>query len=665
MGRLWDHEKHALEGNEEDMGARDNLQSHGCHGSRHRHARRHRWGAAARHCHGHRGHGAHIEMREGMKRLVLAGNPNVGKSVFFNYFTGMYVDVSNYPGTTIEISSGRYRDYLVMDTPGVYGVSSFNDEERVARDVILTADLILNVVDAVHLERDLFLTLQLIDMGIPMVVALNMMDEAEERGLAVDAAKLEALLGVPVVPTVATKRRGLSDVAAALERARPGLPHPEVAAKIRALAGEVGSPRDALLILEDDEPTARRYGVSLPGTREEIYLMRRRRANDIAAAVVSQKGGGRSLSAILGAASIRPITGIPILALVLVGLYYLVGVFVAQTVVDFTEGTVMAGLYEPWIRGVLGRVLDLNGAIGKLLAGEFGLLTMTVTYVFGLLLPLVVGFYLALSLMEDSGYLPRLATLLDRLFTRVGLNGRAVIPVILGFGCVTMATITTRLLGSGREKRIATLLLALTIPCSAQLGVVVGLLGGLGAKYIAGYILVIGAVFLTVGTLLDRILPGRSTDLFIDLPPIRLPKLDNVAKKTMSKSYMFLTEAGPLFVLGSLIIGVMDITGALTAIQDLAAPLVEGWLRLPREAATAFIMGIVRRDFGAAGLYDMALSPGQTLVALITLTLFVPCIASMIVIAKERGAREGVLVWLTTWTLAFTVGGVVARVIGL
>lgn len=606
---------------------------------------------------------SHIAIPAGARKIVLAGNPNVGKSVFFNALTGMYVDVSNFPGTTVDISHGRYGGDVVLDTPGIYGISSFNDEEKVARDVVLAADLIVNIVDAVHLERDLFLTLQLIDTGLPVIVALNMMDEARSRGLAVDADLLEHLLGVPVIPTVAVKGEGLDDLKARLGEARLGITPPGLRQEMQELLRCVGALPEALLVLEGDADVAGRHGLTPGNRREEIYQERRRRVNDIVGHVVNEAAEGASFATRLGRWMLRPLTGIPIFALILYAMYYIIGVLVAQDIVGFTEETLMQGVYEPAVRTLVGRFVAEDTVIGTILIGEFGLLTMTVTYILGLLLPLVVGFYFVLSLMEDSGYLPRLATLVDRLMNAIGLNGRAVIPMILGFGCVTMATITTRILGSQRERTIATAVLGLAIPCSAQLGVIAGLLAGLGAKYIAIYTGVIILILGIVGKILHRVLPGESTDLLIDLPPLRLPRGENVLKKTVTKSYAFLLEAAPLFMLGALLISILDLTGLLEHIQTALAPLTDGLLKLPPEAATVFIMGMIRRDFGAAGLTDLPLEPAQTLVSLIVITLFVPCIASLIVILKERGTREGLLIWLGSWVAAFLVGGIVAHIL--
>ncbi|MBS3902143.1 MAG: ferrous iron transporter B, partial [Dethiobacter sp.] len=417
------------------------------------------------------------------------------------------------------------------------------------------------------------------------------------------------------------------------------------------------------LILEGDEEVAFCHGQQAFPLREEIYLRRRQRVNEIIADVVQAKDVVKKWNKILGQWAVRPITGVPILFAILMAMYWFIGVFVAQTVVGLTEETIMLGIYSEFITALIFRFFSPEGFFGLLLAGEFGLLTMAPVYLFGLLLPLVVGFYLALSLLEDSGYLPRLATLVDRMLTGLGLNGRAIIPVILGFGCVTMATITTRLLGSKRERIIATALLGVTIPCSAQIGVIAGLIAPLGFSYLALYVLIIFTVFVFLGTVLNKLLPGESTHLLIDLPPLRLPQVKNVLTKTYLKSLAFIKEAAPLFLLAAVAITVLAYTGALTGLQNLLAPLTEGWLRLPRETATAFVMGIMRRDFGAAGLYSLVLTPQQTLIGLVTITLFVPCIACIMVMVKERGWKDGTFIWVGSLVIAFLAGGLVARLL--
>jgi ferrous iron transport protein B len=315
------------------------------------------------------------------------------------------------------------------------------------------------------------------------------------------------------------------------------------------------------------------------------------------------------------------------------------------------------------MRGLVERVFATGTAGYTFLAGEFGILTMTVTYLFGVILPLVAGFYLLMALLEDSGYLPRIAALADRSLTSLGLNGRAVIPLILGLGCVTMGTLTTRILGSRRERFIATTLMAIAVPCSAQIAVITALMARVGGWYALGYFVALLGIFVLVGTVLNKLTPGVSTDLLIDLPPLRVPRIGNVLRKSSQKVYHFMKEVAVFFLAGAALISTLSITGALAWVQTAAEPLTVGWLHLPKEAATAFVMGFVRRDFGAAGFFTMNLSSAQLLVAMVTITLFVPCVASVMVILKERGWKYLAGLLITSVSGAFLVGGLLAQLL--
>lgn len=616
------------------------------------------------HCH-ISGRTATVSPVERSSEIVLAGNPNVGKSAVFNSLTGAYVHVSNFPGTTVEVTRGAFGEGWLVDTPGVYGVSSFSEEEAVARDVILAADVVVNVVDAVHLERDLFLTLQLIDMGKRVLVALNMSDEARHDGVAVDRDGLQDLLGVPVIETVAVTGDGIDDLVEALPCARRGHGDPGLDAELLEMAARVGSRAEALLVLEGDEAVAARRGVEPGDARERVYRARRDRVDGIVGRSVYETSEGARFSVRISRWMMHPLTGLPLLGLLLWAMYVVLGQWVAGGLVGATEGVVMQGYWEPFARSIAGTLFAEGATANLVLAGEFGVLTMAPTYLLGVILPLVAGFYLMLSFLEDTGYLPRIAALADRSLGLVGLNGRAVIPLILGLGCVTMGTLTTRILGSRRERLIATALMAIAVPCSAQIAVIAALMAGVGPSYAALYFVILLGLFAIVGTVLDRLTPGVSTDLLIDLPSLRWPRFSNVVRKSAAKTWHFMREVTVFFVAGALAISLLDVSGALAWTQRAAAPLTVGWLGLPAEAATAFVMGFVRRDFGAAGFFTMDLSAAQLLVAMVTITLFVPCIASVMVILKERG--WGYMVGLVAGSVgvAFLAGGLLARALGV
>lgn len=662
-----------------------------------------------------------------VQSIVLAGNPNVGKSVIFNALTGSDADVSNYPGTTIDIARGHLGKDELADTPGIYGVSSFNDEERAARKMILSADIVINVASAITLERDLFLTVQLVEMGKPLILVINQWDEAKQRGITIDLNRLSAEFGVEVLTCVAVKDEGIEEIKAAVSKARPGKIRPELLELIEPILNQsnnldkIGEASEltqamAVLIVEGDQPTATACGVTIPSHRAEIYSFRRKFVNDLVEASVVQSGSKRSFSNKLGKLLLHPIWGSAIsFAVCYLIFYQMLGVWIAGNLVDFTEKQTMKVYYEPNVRRLAANVFPTtitvgekkfdfpNGALkdeaaskeldqaiaskvvpadeikfnfwsyrnfmavlGNIFVGEYGLATLTVTYLIGLLMPLVIGFYLGLSLLEDSGYLPRLAVLVDRMMNKIGLNGRAIIPLILGLGCVTMATITTRLLTTRREKIIATALLGVAIPCSAQLGVVSGTLAraGGGAAWAVYLFVVIGILAIT-GVLLNMVLPGKSQGLMIDLPPMRLPRLDNVLRKTWKKSWNFLVDATPMFFLAGFVVTLAQMVGLLDLIIKVLQPIVVNWLNLPNDPRipTTFILGIVRRDFASFGLADVALTPVQAVTAMIVITLFVPCIATVGVMIKERGMKIALSIWFGSWAAAFVIGGVLARIL--
>lgn len=597
----------------------------------------------------------------GGKKIVLAGNPNVGKSALFNILTGLYVDVSNYPGTTLDMTCGRYNGDVIIEAPGVYGLSFMNDEEKTARDIILAADVVVNVIDSVHLDRDLFFTLQIIDMGIPVVVALNMTDEAMRGGLEINAHLLEELLGVPVVSVAAVSGAGIEELKDKIHSARTGHVNLALMEKIKTLLPKMNR-REALLVIEGDAELSQCHGVR-PGTeREAIYRARRKRVDRIVAQAVREINKNAGIAARLGNWMLLPVTGFPLLALTLWAVYELVGVFLAQFVVDLT-GSFMNGYYEPAVRSLLNEIISPESVIYSILAGQYGLLTLTVTYLIGLLFPLVLGIFLILSILEDSGYMPRIATLLDRTLTGIGLNGQAVIPLLLGFGCVTMACITTRILGSDRERRIAIFLLALGVPCSAQMAIVTAVLAGSGVFYMLLYMLFMLFIIVGAGTLLGRFLPGRPFPLLLELPPLRLPGAQNVWKKTWSRSYQFIKEAFPIFATGTLLLAILDAYGVLHQLRYFLAPVTVSWLHLPEEVADIFIMGFIRKEFGAAAVLNLQMLPLQKFVIMLTLSLTVPCIASTLVIFKERGWREGLLIWAAVFSTAFIAGGLATRLL--
>jgi ferrous iron transport protein B len=635
---------------------------------------------------------AALDLLPGTRPIILIGNPNVGKSAVFSSFTGRRVDVSNYPGTTVEVTRGKLQldghEVDLIDTPGIQSLLPRSEDERVARDVLLqeTPWAVLQVADTKNLRRALQLTFQLAEHEVPFVLALNMADEAQEAGIDVDAARLAQILGSEVVPTVATRGEGLSALQQQLLHPRPisyrirydGTIEQAVADIVALLPDEWQGRRAlALALLAGDDAAFGERRVA-PQVQTQIhaivtattsrydqavgYVVARQRVKcaDCILAEVYRAPAERhvSLKERLGHLMVHPVWGWPFLLAVLLALYYFVGVFGAGTLVDWMESV----LFGQWINPAVSRVVGLIPwpLLQEFLVGEYGLVTMALSYGIAIVLPIVFTFFLAFSLLEDSGYLPRLAVMSNRPFQAMGLNGKAVLPMILGLGCDTMATLTTRILETRKERVQVTLLLALGVPCSAQLGVLMGMAAILTGSAIAVWLGVVFGTMFAVGWLAARLLPGQKSDFILELPPVRRPQLGNIFVKTVARLEWYMREVLPLFVLGTTILFVLDKTGALIAVERLMEPLVSGLLGLPGETAGVFLIGFLRRDFGAAGLFNMAraglLTTNQLVVSLVVITLFIPCIANVLMIIREHGRRTAAWVAATVIPLAFGVG---------
>jgi len=633
--------------------------------------------------------------------IALVGHPNVGKSVIFKCLTGRYVTVSNYPGTTVEVSRGKAQEIpetVVIDTPGVITLPPQSEDERVTMRVLLHEDLraIVQVGDAKNLRRTMLLTVQLAEMGVPFVLDLNMMDEAGARGVSVDHALLAKQLDTAVIPTTAVRGEGIEALTLAIESSRAPdfkLVYPgaienalnEVASQLR---GAAIAPRALALMWLSGDTLAQDWIQEHrdQATLQSLIEIRQALEDDIeepissviqrtrldfvdrvGSMVLSDSGeGDRSFASRLGRFCTHPLWGLGILAAVLYGLYWFVGVLGAGTLVELLEGRLFGELINPWITTWINRLLPVP-LLADFIVGEYGLWTMGMTYALALIMPIVTTFFLAFGIMEDSGYLPRLSVLSNRLFRTMGLNGKAVLPMVLGLGCVTMATMTTRIMSSKRDRLLVILMLSLAVPCSAQLGVVMGMLAGvsLGATLIWG--VVVFAVLLIVGWLAARLMPGKRTALLIELPPLRWPALGNVITKTIARLEWYLKEVLPLFLIGTTLMFLIDKIGLLAWLIRGTEPLVSGWLGLPAEASAAFLQGFLRRDFGATGLFVMEaqgmLNALQVVVAMVTITLFIPCVASVFVIAKERGWRTSLAMVTLIMPLAFVVGGLLNRLL--
>jgi len=633
--------------------------------------------------------------------VILVGNPNVGKSVVFGALTGRYVNVSNYPGTTVEVTRGEARgrgtSLEVIDTPGVYSLLPMSEDERVTRDILMSEPgaRVLQVCDAKNMRRSLMITTQLAEMEVPLVLAVNMADEARERGVMPRLETLEARLGVPAVPTVAVRKKGTDRLLPLLERPSPSSVRIDYGSGIETAIlrmetllpaqTPIGKRALAIMLLCGDDSlapwlaenvsAARIRGMNdvrnrlIEGTGEEIVSrVNRARLSWIDQMLIelgveaSPAPSSRNVAQAFGRYSMDSVYGVPILVGVLALAYGFVGLFGAGYLVDLLQKSFFEGWVVPSLTAILDRFVPW-ALLRDFLVGPYGMISMGLSYAVAIVLPIVGTFFLGFGILEDSGYLPRLAVMVDRLFKKIGCNGKAVLPMILGLGCDTMATLTTRILETRRERVIVTLLLALGVPCSAQLGVILGMLSDVGPVATITWVGLMVAIILAVGFLASKVIPGESSDFILEIPPIRWPQVGNLAIKTMARIEWYLREAVPLFLVGTLVLFIGDRLGWLLRIQAAAEPVIVRLLDLPPKTTEAFLIGFLRRDYGAAGLYRMAkggmLSHLQVVVSLVTMTLFIPCLANLLVIVKEHGAKVAIGMSLFIFPFAVLVGAAV------
>ncbi len=697
------------------------------------------------------------------QKILLVGNPNIGKSALFQALSGQFVEISNYPGTTVEILKARLNDKTdLIDTPGIYSISAENDEEKIAFESLKELaesdknnDFVINIVNACSLQKDLFLTLHLIDCKIPLILVINQIDQLEKQKEKINYEKLAKKLNVKVFPVSALTGQGIQDlkdfITSVAEVKANGFQSFELMGELDKLEIK-NNTFEKIMLLEGQIKSAEK--LNFKTKKSDIYAKRRERVNRLFDGLLEREFSEEhnKFTKKLDEVLIHPLYGTLIgLGLGFFFLYQVLGVWVAGDLVDFLENKVFDKYWNSGVRWTVAQVLPVdiritegnresynkwqkvlptdcgedqeclnvrgigagmtfengllhqdysrevlqknfssneleyifspadlidkpNGrtsleqnfwsSLGTILAGKYGILTLTVTYLLGVLLPLIWFFYLSWALFEDSGYLPRMAVLADGFLRIIGLNGRGIIPLVLGLGCVTMAVVTTRLMSNKREQLILMILLGIAVPCSAQLGIIQGLLAKTGG--LMGWLIWLSVLLMVLflcGFLANKIIKGKPTPLLLELPPLRIPCWKNVLNKANQKSWFFLQESSLPFVLASLVITVFQVTGILTLIIEWLKPAVSGILHLPKEVALSFLLGMVRRDFGAFGLLDINLNQIQVITASVTLTLFVPCIATLGVMVKERNWQTAFGIWLSSWVFGFTIGGLLTRVL--
>ena len=541
-------------------------------------------------------------------KVLLMGNPNVGKSVIFSRLTGVHVVSANYPGTTVGYTKGAMKlgdqEVEVIDVPGTYTLEPTCEAEEIALRMLETGDVVINVADATNLERNLYLTLQLLEKKVPMVVALNMWDDTKHRGISVDLDRLQEMLGVPVVPTVAVGGEGIKALVESIPEARSPAHPPRTSEERWQAVGQ---------IIDNVQRVSHRHHTWLE---------------------------------MLADASIKPFTGGIIALFVLAGTFALVRL-ISESFIGYVLDPLFDHLWAPvvlkisgWLGGG-GLLHDI--VVGQVSGGEidfveaFGLLTSGLYVSVGMVLPYVISFYLVLGLLEDIGYLPRLAVLMDTVMHRLGLHGFAIIPTLLGFGCNVPGVLATRVLESKRERFIAATLISIAVPCASLQAMIFGLVGQRGGRYVAMVYGTLLVVWVVLGLILRRLVKGFTPELLIEIPPYRLPSWRSVLQKLWMRTRGFVVEAVPIILAAILVINILYSVGVFDAVARVTAPVITSVLGLPREAVSALVIGFLRKDVALGMMAPLDLTDHQLVVGSVVLAMFFPCIATFIVLLKELG----------------------------
>ena len=643
-----------------------------------------------------------MEKKAKRKKVVLLGLPNTGKTSLFNSLTQQYGVVANYPHTTIEIQRGETsiqgEPWEVIDTPGLHSLYIHSEEELLLRKVILEErpDMIIQCVDLDRIKQSLFLTADLAELHIPLVLALNDISETVRSGKQIFYWKLEEMTGLPVVETKQQGRKDASAIKKALVRAgvqETGTEYPDSFEEVlKDLEKEISRTEEevlytrklALLMLQKDpyiftdtkwlpsrevlkrcEARVDEFLQDFGGSVHRVVNNRRNSwVERVAQSVtVSPAHRGRRIAESLAAMSRHPIYGIPLLIGFLAGSFFLV-----VEVAGFLEGLLAGYLFDPitqWLQGVLP-----PGSVQEFFIGEYGILTLGVFSALGTVLPILSVFFLLFGFLEDVGYLPNLGILIRRGLKGLGLTGKSIMPLVLGFGCKTMATLTARSIPSKKEKFIAIFLIAFAVPCSAQLGLNMAILGkaGIGAFFIAIAFLLL--VEIGAGSILNRVIhEDQKTNFLQELPRFKMPNLQFLLKKTGYRMLWFLKESLLIFVIAAAVLFFLDLLHVLLWVQNALSPIIVGWLGLPKEMVEALILTMARHEMGAG--YILRLSDAgmlnyiQSIIAVVITTMFVPCIANIVAVFRELGTKQGLVVTLSINIMSILLAGLLRLLLEL
>ena len=634
--------------------------------------------------------------------VALAGNANVGKSATFNQLTGVDQEIGNWPGKTVERAEGllqhRGRRIRVIDLPGIYSITALSTEEQISREFIAHdhPDVVVNVVDATALERNLFFTLQLSELESPLVLAMNQMDLAAKKGIAIDLRKLSAILGIPVIPTVAIQGKGIAELSDAILAATRSRPRPhlipygkeveERIARIQALlpSGAGGYPPrwTAIKLLEGDPdalwearkqaPEAVAAAVDAGRELEKIHGEpagtilsgeRYHASERLVAEVMEIRSPGDhevSITERIDRIALHPVIGYFLLALTIGGLLvwtFIIGAWISEVLTALLSS--IAPLH-PLIKGSVTEII-FNGAWTGLVAA----LT--------LIIPYVIPFYLFLALIEDSGFLTRFSLMLDRGMHRMGLHGKAIIPLVLGFGCTVPACLSCRIIENPKQKFLAAFLVTL-VPCSARTIVILGVVAAFVniwwalALYLLDFVLIV-----ILGRIAFRLLPGESVGMIMEMPEYHVPHPPVVLGQTWQRTRSLIGIVLPSYIIGSVAITALYAAGFLEPINTALSPITVLLLGLPVITGVVFVFGIIRKEMTLLALaalfgttvFSTVLSPAQLIVFALVTMLYVPCLSTILTLAKEFGWRRALAISALETGLAIMLGAVVFRALSL
>ena len=568
-----------------------------------------------------------LDIKSDELKILLMGNPNVGKSVVFSKLTGMEVMSANYTGTTVTFTKGNInfkgKKAALIDVPGTYSLEATSPAEEVAVNLLndLDADVVMCVLDATNLERNLSFALQVKQYGIPTVFALNLVDVAEQQGVYIDVDKLEKELGSPVISTVAIRNIGLKEV---LEK-----------------SFEIAHLKD-----KDD-----RFD---PISQEERWV----KVGEIAEKVQRLEHRHPTLLEKIGDLSLKPFPGLPMAFFVLaMALGIVVGGGKALRATILLP--IVNGLVVPFLTNIVSIFVEEGGILFKVLVGEYGVLVKGIEWPLALILPYVFLFYIVLSFLEDSGYLPRLGVLVDSSLRRVGLQGGNIVPFIMGYGCAVPAILGARAATTFKERVIVASLVSLAVPCAAQTGAFIALLGDHSVWLLLLVYLISFVAILLSGLVLAKIIPGKSDPMLLEIPNLLLPDMKSLVKKIWLRTKEFMIEAEVPMLLGIGFAALIAETGALDAVSAYVAPITVNWLGLPQEATLGLMLGVIRRELAVLPLLELNLTTLQLLVGSVVALFYIPCLSVLGVLIKEFGVKLSLVIGFSTIAAAFLIGGLI------